>query len=260
MRYHTFASKAAGTDVSYLIYLPPGYDAEANKRYPVMYWLHGRGGSQTGAAQLARRLDAAIRTGQATPMIVVGVNGMRTSSYVDSADGKTPMQTVIIKELIPHIDSTYRTIATREGRGIEGFSMGGAGAAKIGFKYPELFGTVSILAGALHDLESYQGRGTAFQDIYGGSRELFEANNPWKLVEANAERIRGKTAVRIVVGEKDGLAARNTAFHELLNKLQIAHGFTVVNDVAHTVGPLYDSVGEASWKFYVAGFAAAEAR
>lgn len=250
MKYRTFQSEAINGQVSYLIYLPPGYDKDKDQRYPVVYWLHGRGGSQTGASQLASRLDKAIKAGKASPMIVVGVNGMRTSSYVDSADGKMPVQSVIVKELIPHIDATYRTLATREGRIIEGFSMGGAGAAKIGFKYPELFGAVSILAGALHDLDSTKTRGTTFRDIYGGREDYFQANSPWKLVEKNAEAIRGKTAIRIVVGDKDGLLGRNREYHELLEKLKISHEFRVIKDVGHAAGPLYDALGEKNWRFY----------
>jgi acetyl esterase/lipase len=254
MKYRTFASKAAGTEVSYLIYLPPDYETAKDRRYPVVYWLHGRGGSQTGASQFVRRLDPAIRAGKAQPMIVVGVNGLKTSSFVDSADGKTPVQTVIVKELIPHVDATYRTIASREGRAIEGFSMGGAGAPKIGFKYPELFGAVSILAGALHDLESYKSRGTAFQVIYGGRDDYFEANSPWRLVEQNADKIRGNIIVRIVVGGRDNLQERNAAFHQLLDKLNISHDFTVVPDAPHSPGPLLDGAGDATWAFYQQAF------
>ncbi len=257
MKYRTFKSKSIDGDVSYLIYLPPDYDKNKDQRYPVVYWLHGRVGSQTGAGQLAGRLDKAIKAGKAPPMIVVGVNGMRTSSYVDSADGKMPVQSVIVKDLIPHIDATYRTIAKREGRAIEGFSMGGAGAPKIGCKYPELFGTVSILGGALHDLESYKTRGTAFQDIYGGKEEYFQTNSPWKLVEKNADAIRGKTSVRIVVGDKDNLLGRNRGYHDLLDKLKIGHEFHVIKDVGHAAGPLYDGLGDKNWQFYTQAFAGA---
>jgi len=57
MQYRTFVSKLAGTEVSYVVYLPPDYDAATERRYPVVYWLHGRGGSQTGAVTFASRLD-----------------------------------------------------------------------------------------------------------------------------------------------------------------------------------------------------------
>ncbi len=120
LHYKTFDSKAAGTKVSYLLYLPPNYEAAGQTRYPVVYWLHGIGGSQQGVPVMAERLTQAIAARKAPAMLVVYVNGMIRSSYVDSADGKTPVETVTIKELIPHIDSTYRTIETRAGRMIEG--------------------------------------------------------------------------------------------------------------------------------------------
>ncbi len=63
------------------------------------------------------------------------------------------LEPILINELLPHIDATYRTIATREGRIIEGFSMGGYGTARSGLKYPQLFGAVSILAGGPLDLD-----------------------------------------------------------------------------------------------------------
>lgn len=257
MKYETFASKLAGTDVSYLIYLPPGYAENQNQRYPVVYWLHGRGGSQTGAGVFAGRLDAAIKAGKAPATIVVGVNGRKTSSWVDTFDDKSPVQSVIIKELIPHIDATYRTIARREGRAIEGFSMGGAGAPKIGFKHPDLFGTVGVIAGALHDLASYKSRGTAFQDIYGGNEEYYQASDAWSVLEKNAGAIRDRTFVRVAVGGKDNLLEKNTAYHELLTKLRIEHEFDVIPDAVHNPGQVYDGLGDKTWAFYTKAFAPA---
>lgn len=254
MKYETLDSKLAGTEVSYLVYLPPGYAASKDRRYPVLYWLHGRGGSQTGAGAFASRLDAAIKAGRAPAMIVVGVNGRKTSSWVDAFDGTSPVQSVLLQELIPHIDATYRTIATREGRAIEGFSMGGAGAPKIGFKHPELFGAVGVISGALHDLESYRSRGTAFQEIYGGSVEYFEANDPWSVLRRNAGSLRGRTLVRVAVGDRDDLLDKNTAYHELLAQLGIDHEFDVVPGAAHNPGQVYDGLGDKTWAFYARAF------
>ena len=90
LRYKTFDSKVAGEKVSYLLFLPPDYDTTQDKRYPVVYWLHGIGGSQEGVPTMASRLTKAINDGKTPPMIVVYVNGMIRSSYVDSADGKIP--------------------------------------------------------------------------------------------------------------------------------------------------------------------------
>src|SRR5262245_14983104 len=135
-KYQTFPSKVLGADVSYLVYLPPGYTRET-KRYPVIYWLHGLGGNQrAGAQRLVPHVDTAIRKGTLPPAIVVSVNGMVTSFYCDWANGQRPIESVIIKDLIPHVDQTYRTVARREGRVIQGYSMGGFGAGHLAFKYP----------------------------------------------------------------------------------------------------------------------------
>src|SRR5688572_14621527 len=74
MTYETFHSATIGADASYLIYLPPGYET-GDQRYPVIYWLHGLGGSpKRGGPAFAADYDAAIRAGDAPPAIVVSVN------------------------------------------------------------------------------------------------------------------------------------------------------------------------------------------
>jgi enterochelin esterase-like enzyme len=251
LHYKTFASKAAGTAVSYLLYLPPNYASAPDRRYPVVYWLHGIGGSQAGVPLMAERLTAAITAGTAPAMIVVYVNGMIRSSYVDSADGKTPVETVAIKELIPHVDATYRTIATRPGRMIEGFSMGGSGAAKWGFKYPDLFGSISIIDGALHSsADPTKGKmAESFKTVYGGDLARFAASDPWKLAEQHAEKVKGRTAIRIVTGSA-GLTATNTRYHELLDRLGLAHEFHVITGAPHSPNPLYEGLGDKNWPFY----------
>jgi len=216
-----------------------------------MYWLHGIGGAQTGVPMLIQRFDAAIEAGKTPPMLIVFVNGVRNSFYCDSADGKIPVDTVIVKDLIPHIDSTYRTIASREGRIIEGFSMGGFGAAHLGFKYPELFGAVSIIDGALVDLNTMQTRHSdLYQRIFGGDEQRFAAENPRKLVEKNQAAIRGKTAIRLAVG---ALVPGNRSFHDQLTELKLDHDFDVF-DVGHNHAAIYESLGDKNWAFYKTAF------
>jgi len=260
LHYKTFDSKTAGEKVSYLIYLPPDYESAKEKRYPVVYWLHGIGGSQEGVPAMAERLTKAIASGQSPPMIVVYVNGMIRSSYVDSADGKIPVETVTIKELIPHIDMTYRTIANRDGRMIEGFSMGGGGAAKWGFKYPDLFGSISIIDGALFSPDENSPKTSeTLKTVYGGDRERFEANNPWKLAEKNADKVKGRTKIRIVT-RTTGLSTTNQKFHDHLGQLGLANEIFMIPDAPHSPNPLYDGLGERNWPFYKAAFAAALVR
>lgn len=255
-QYRTFRSSAIGGEVSYLVYLPPDYQAAGARRYPVVYWLHGLGGNQRSGATFVASLDAAIKAQAAPPMIAVLVNGLRDSRYCDSFDGQRPVETVIVKDLIPHVDQTYRTIGKREARAIEGFSMGGFGAAHLGFKYPELFGAVSIMAGALLDADSVGAsmHSELFEKNFGSNRAYFQANSPWVLVEKNAGAIRGRTLVRIAVGDQDSLLERDRNFHALLDHLNIQSQFETVPGVAHNQKLFYEKLGARAFQFYRQAF------
>jgi enterochelin esterase-like enzyme len=257
LSHEKFASRLAGTEISYLIYKPEEYDTQPAQRFPVMYWLHGVGGGQTGIAAMVARFDAAIRAQQTPPMLVVFVNGLAESMWSDSKDGLVPMESIIIRELIPHIDCSYRTRATREGRLLEGFSMGGFGAARLGFKYPDLFGGISLLAAALHNEQTIQERtAPIFQKVFGGDEEYFRTGSPWTLTQAGArEAIARHTPVRQVVGDRDPTMGFNRDYHSFLEKLGVPHGYTVLPDVRHNPNQIYESLGAANWEFYRSVFA-----
>ena len=263
VEFHTFESKAAKTKVSYHIYTPEVYDTENERRFPVLYWLHGSGGGLQGIAPVSAWFDAAIREGKIPPMIVVFPNGLASSMWCDSKDGVVPMETIVIKELLPHIDLTFRTIAAREGRIIEGFSMGGYGAARLGFKYPHLFGAVSILAGGPLDLDFAGPRATGnpaereriLNGTFGGDLDYYRSQNPITVAQQQADAVRGKVRVRMAVGSRDNTGPLNRAYSELLSKLNITHEFTIVPGVGHETLALLKGLGEANWEFYRAVFA-----
>lgn len=252
--YKTFYSKTIKGDASYLIYLPPDYGSSPAKRYPVVYWLHGRGSTQRSGAVFVAQLDAAIKAGKSPSMIAVLVNGLRDSRYYDSFDGKRPVETVFIQDLIPHIDATYRTFSKREYRALEGFSMGGFGSAHFGFKYPDLFGAVSIMSGALLDDEMAASIPDLYERNFGANRDYFHAGSPWVVVVENAGKIRGKMFVRIGVGDKDSLLDRNTKYHDLLGSLKIPHEFFTVPGVAHDDRKFYETLGSGVFEFYQKAF------
>jgi len=229
-----FESAAAESDVSYYIYLPPAYES-GEQNYPVVYWFHGAFGRPYSATPVVKRLDAAIRAGDAPEMIVVSsIDPTGISMWTDSKDGRLPMETILIEELIPHIDASYRTIASRSGRAIEGFSMGGYGAAFLGAKYSESFSSISIIAGALHTPETFRERRRAiFDNVFSGDAEYARARSPWTLIEENAEAVRNKTSVRIFVGADDGLLAWNSNYHSKLAELGIEHEWGVVPNAPH---------------------------
>jgi len=188
VQHKTFRSNSMNHDVGYNLYLPPEY-AQSDRRFPVVYLLHGYGryGHESGAlySVSARTLDEAIKAKQVPPCIWVAVMAGRTSWYTDSPDGKVMGETVVIKELIPHIDNTYRTVASRDGRALQGASMGGYGALKFAFKYPEKFSSVAAISPAFW--------------------EWLPQDEMRKNLKQNLKQIRGKVGLRIVIGEDDHL-------------------------------------------------------
>lgn len=258
--FETFQSPTVGGPVGYALYRPPGYDDDPERRYPVVYWLHGMGGDPRRGGSFVRLLDEAIRAGIAPPALAVLPNGGPAGFYCDWPEGRWPIATVIIDELIPHVDATYRTIRERAGRCVEGQSMGGFGAARLGFKHPELFGAVSISAGALIDFASSAAGGDArpsrvFQTVWGGDPARFTADDPATLARTNAARIRGRTAVRIFCGDQDGLLDRNARLHALLDELGIAHDYTVVPGAGHGYDEKLDRLGVGHFAFFRHAFA-----
>lgn len=251
LHYETFLSETIGEDVSYLIYLPEAYTESDERRLPVMYWLHGLGGAQHGVPGFVRDIDEAISLNKMPPMIAVYVNGLRDSMYTDSKDGQFPVETVIIEDLIPHIDQNYRTIANRTGRLIEGFSMGGYGAARLGFKYPDLFGAVSILGGALHDETTLPVRRQAiFEKMYSNDLNYLQATTPQALLKENAPQLLSDSIIRIAVGDRDPVLEYNHTFHALLEAIEIPHEFKIIPDARHNPQELYKAMGDANIEFY----------
>lgn len=255
--HHVFTSKSAKAEVSYHLYRPAAYETDSSRRFPVVYWLHGSGGGLPGIPSVARRFDAAIEAGKLPPCLVVFVNGLEMGMYVDWADGSAPVESMIIRDLLPQVDATYRTIAKREGRLLDGFSMGGYGAARLGFKYPELFRAVSIVgAGPMQAELKSTPRASRIQaeDLlkraYGGEQSVFLEASPRKFAQLNAQKIRQETLVRMVIGEKDETFANNEAFHRHLEALGIPHGWTIVPGVGHEPERVFTALGDGNWDFY----------
>ena len=253
----TFDSAAVNTRVSYYLYTPPAYDTDTQRRFPVLYWLHGSGGGSAGVPQLAAHFDAAIRAGKIPAMLVVFPNGLPMGMWCDWQDGSVPMETIVIQELLPHIDATFRTLATREGRILEGFSMGGYGAARIGFKHHQLFAAVSLLGAGPLQLDFTEapragprGRDQVLQTVFGGDLEQFKAQSPWRMAEQNATAVRTGTLVRQVIGDRDETLRFNRDFHEHLTKLKIHHNFTVLPGIPHDPMAVLKALDEANWEYY----------
>lgn len=256
--FRTFDSKIVGGKISYHVYIPETY-GKTKDRLPVLYWLHGTDGGIVGIYPTVKVFDAAIEAGNVPAMIVVFVNGLPRRLWADSKDGSSPVETVFIMEVIPDVDKTFRTIATREGRILEGFSMGGYGAARIGFKHPSLFAGISILAGGPFDLElrgprSQQNprlREQLLRHVCGNDLEYFRAISPWVTAEGAAASLRDKkTVIRHIVGDQDDTRDLNRQFHDRMTNLGIAHEYSELPNLGHDARALLAALGDGNGKFY----------
>ncbi|MDX2065355.1 MAG: alpha/beta hydrolase-fold protein [Fimbriimonadaceae bacterium] len=261
MIYRTFESASAKQLVSYHLYRPKAYDESDTTRFPVVYWLHGSGGGLAGIPALVRHFQSAIDDKKVAPFLVVFVNGMPNGMYVDWKDGSVPMERVIVDDLVTHIDATYRTLANREGRMLDGFSMGGYGAARFGLKYPDKFRAVSILgAGPMQaDLRDAPRAGrqranAILERVYGGDPAHFLAVSPRTLATKRATEIRAKSLIRIVIGDRDETLPANRDFHEHLETLKIPHEWIVLPRVRHETMAVLSALGDRNWEFYRKSF------
>lgn len=146
------------------VYLPPGYDQDPGRRYPVIYWLHGFTGVGLGAVarslwtpSLPELMDRVIAEG-APPAILVMPDGSTRyggSQYLNSpATGR--YEDHVVRELVPSIDRTYRTKASREHRGVVGKSSGGYGAVVLAMRNPDVFGAVASHSGDMYFEAGYK--------------------------------------------------------------------------------------------------------
>lgn len=242
-QHATFHSASMNLAVGYNIYLPPD-DAKSERRFPVICFLHGYGGNESYYLypSYAGVLVKGIKDKKVPPCICVFANGGKSSWYADSRDGKVRGETVIINELIPHSDSTYRTIATRKGRALQGLSMGGFGSLKFAFNYPDRFSSVVAYCPALWEWP---------QD-----EKLRQS------LKKNLKQIRGKVALRIVIGDQDHLDKKlskdpekhrfienNRNFHDLLNELKVPHEYVELPKVGHDGVKLFQKAGLAGFQF-----------
>lgn len=264
-------SRGEGTNGSFMIYLPEEYQ-KTTKRYPVIYYLHAGNGNQKEGEWLMRKMDIAIKDGRMPPVIIIGVQALPIGWYCNANSGAKgvisgPIENVLIKDLVPYIDKHYRTINDRSGRGLEGWSMGGFGALKLAFKYPELFGFASSLAGALIDFQDEhnpQYLANTFGPATGpGSEksiEYFNSVHPRFYAKKNAEMIKSNVKVRIIVGDQDWLYNNNgklitKIFSDYLDSLGLKHDYTVLKNAGHMF-PLEfaDGTREYPIQFWVDAF------
>lgn len=227
VKHCTMKSEVLGEEKPYTVYLPAGYDS-GDKSYPVLYLLHGAWGTHRNWAEVGNMkelADAAIRSGAALPMIVV----MPDASGKGENHGGDKMgyfnipgweyERYFHEELIPLIDSTYRTKADKKHRAIAGLSMGGGGTAVYAQRYPQYYGSACILSGLVGAME---------QSSSAKSNEEFAKSvartNPTEFVmNATPEQLETLRSVRWYsdCGDDDFLYEGNVEFYKAMRKQNI---------------------------------------
>jgi enterochelin esterase family protein len=214
----TLPSPALDGEIRYSVYLPSSAGM-SDVRFPVIYLLHGLGGGQgewLKGGQVKDVLDRLIGKGAIGPVIAVMPEAGK-SWYVDSRrfGGPGDYETAIVRDLVDGIDSTYPTLAEARHRGIAGISMGGHGALRLAFAYPDVFSAVAALSPGIWlpggvsersgpateapaDREKWYPRTTgATFDL-----DVFNAQSPFALVD-DVARLERPPAIFLAVGDDD---------------------------------------------------------
>ena len=251
VRHGVFQSPSMKQPVGYCIYLPPSYETDENRRYPVVYYLHGgRPGNEAKSIGLANYIHKYMSQAKTAEMIYVFINGGPVSHY-NLADRENAMgENVFVKELIPFIDHKYRTIADRRGRGIEGFSQGGRGTTRIIFKHPDLF--CSAAPGG----SGYATEKRISEENGRESKSLVFApgDNTWDLAREYAKTKKPPVRIMLHVGTKGFNYENNLEFMQFLHKLNVPFQSIIVKDAPHSAQKIYDKRGLDLVQFHAENF------
>jgi S-formylglutathione hydrolase FrmB len=259
----SFHSNLLHSLVRYCVFLPASYSAPdaRTRKYPVLYLLHGLGGTHQTMATDGEwtKLQDLRRQNKVGEFVVVSPEAWDTF-YINSRDGRTPYSDFFLQEFMPFIERTYRIRATRTARGITGFSMGGYGALRMGFAHPELFGSVSSHSGALvrdppQPVSAIVSPGNLaaeiFEKVFGNpiDRNFWFRNSPYVLAGKNRNALM-RMKIYFDCGTEDsfGLYRGATELDQTLKSLKIPHEFHLYPG-GHTIEYLLTH-RDASYEFH----------
>lgn len=231
----TVPSKILGRSVPYCILLPPSYESNSSRRYPILYFLHGLHENaqillNSGGWDLIQDLWSEHRIGE----YLIVTPSADDSFYINSLNGRSQYQSFFIREFLPYIERRYRVRAERRERGIGGISMGGYGALRFAFLYPQLFEAVSAHSPALIEeqnvrlsspvaAEVTEFVGTAFGSPF--DREYWNRESPFTIVKTHPRPLGLKVYVDCGLEDSFGFEHGAEKFHQLLDSRGIPNEF-----------------------------------
>jgi S-formylglutathione hydrolase FrmB len=206
-------SQILARPVRYCAFLPASFDKDTTRRYPVLYYLHGLGDNEQsllnfGGWDVVSELRSQGKVGD---FIILAPSAGHTF-YINSENGKIRYEDFFMKEFVPQMEKKYRAEGTRATRGITGVSMGGYGALRLGFKYPDQFAAVSAQMPALFtDLpnnissDAPGSPGSLLGDVFGSpfNRDYFTRNNVFYFARADSPSSLKRMSIYFNVGNND---------------------------------------------------------
>jgi enterochelin esterase-like enzyme len=225
VRSRWYLSKTTGQWRRAMVYTPPDYDRNVRARYPVLYLQHGAGEDERGWSNQGRAgfiLDNLIAEGKALPMIVVmdcgyanrpGEQPQQAGRGGGTPGQPTAFEQVVVNDLIPMIDATYRTLADRENRALAGLSMGAGQALQIGLRRLDRFSHIGAFSGGLRTFDVK----TSFDGVFADAAAFHkQVRLLWFSAGAEETQIQGARAL-----------------HQGLEAAGIRHVFYVSEGTAH---------------------------
>ncbi|MFZ0314455.1 MAG: alpha/beta hydrolase-fold protein [Candidatus Korobacteraceae bacterium] len=232
-------SQILARPVRYCAFLPASFDQDKTRRYPVLYFLHGLGDNEQsllnfGGWDVVSELRSKGKIGD----FVILAPGAGHTFYINSENGKVRYQDFLVKEFMPAMEKKYHVEGTRATRGITGVSMGGYGALRLAFQYPDEFAAVSAQMPALiTDLPRDIGAsapgspGSLLGDVFGSpfNRTYFDRNNVFYFARTDSAASLKRMKIYFDVGNNDDYGFEQGAeeLDKLLKSRGIPHEFHI---------------------------------
>ena len=210
------------------VYLPAEYSQDPQRRFPVLYLLHGFPGRPLAfieTVQMGVVEDALTARGRAQPLILVmpfGSTGTFTDKeWTDGVGTGDAWASFVSHDVVRYVDMHYRTVRAAGGRAIGGLSEGGFGAVNIALHHPHEFSVVESWSGYMQPAK--------LRSVFGSSLQLLARNEPERLVRQDAPTLRAlHTYFWFYSGSEDILRSQNAAFARELGSLDLPHRFRLV--------------------------------
>jgi len=242
LKDQSFKSQILHRDMSYAVLLPKDYDS-LTANYPVVYLLHGMGDNETAWFQyglISYYVDA--NAAETIPMIYVMPQGFNTY-WVNKYNGNFPYMDMLVNEMVPKIDSLFRTIKDPQHRAVMGFSMGGYGALILPAKKPNIFKTGVALSMSFRTDQQYMneqqdGWNSQWGAIFGGIgasgttrlTDYYKTYSPFYFFKNPGDlSLNGQNYYFDCGDDEESLSEPNNLLHNLMRDLNIKHEYRVKN-------------------------------